>query len=300
MRRQIEKLESLLEVVLFTRATNGLVPTELALAMLPHAESIAANARALVRAASGSRDGDRGTVRLAASEVMGVEVLPAILARLAARQPRIQIELVLSNRNEDLIRRDADLAVRMVRPTQEGLVSRRIGQVELGLFASAEYLAQHRAPKDAGALTAGHALIGGDRDRGFIDALAQLGVSTTPRDFTLRSDSQVAQLAAVRAGLGIGVCQLPLARRAPALQRVVPALGFALEIYVVMHEDLRGAKRVRTVFDHLAGELTRYASEGAAKRASLSERRPSTSRSDSPTRGARRSSRGRAPPRRSG
>lgn len=257
VRRQIEKLESMLDVVLFTRATNGLVPTEMALATLPLAESIAATARAFVRTVSGAPDEDRGTVRLACSEIVGAEVLPSMLAELAERHPQLQVELVLSNRNEDLRRRDADVAVRMVRPTQEGLVARKVGRVELGFFATEGYLTRHPAPSKLAQLKA-HALVGRDRDRALIEALTAAGLATRPRDYVFRSDSDVAQLAALRAGVGVGVCQVPLARRDPALRRVLPKLRFHLETWIVMHEDLRAARRVRLVFDHLAESLGAY------------------------------------------
>ena len=255
IRRQIEKLESQLGVVLFTRGPNGLSPTELALGTLPHAESIAAGARAIVRSLSGGTDHDRGTVRIACSEIVGTEVLPAMLAALCAEHPRLQIELSLSNRNEDLLRRDADVAVRMVRPTQQGLVTRRVGAIELGLYATRDYLERRGVPEQLDALLDGHALIGGDRIRDIIDALAHAGLTTRPRDFTLRTDSDAAQLAALRAGLGIGVAQVPLAQRDPRLRRVVPKLRFELETWVVMHEDLRAVPRVRRVFDHLVERL---------------------------------------------
>lgn len=257
VRRHVEELESTLGVVLFTRSQNGLQPTALALATLPHAEAIAATARAFVRTASAAQDADRGTVRLACSEIVGAEVLPPMLAGLAARHEHLQIELVLSNRNEDLRRRDADLAVRMVRPTQDGLVTRKVGRVELGLFASADYLARRQAPKVLDDLRA-HALIGRDRDRALIEALAAAGLPTSPRDYAFRSDSDLAQLAALRAGVGVGVCQVPLARRHPSLRRVLPTVRFHLETWLVMHEDLRAMRRVRLVFDHLVEQLGAY------------------------------------------
>ncbi len=116
MRRQIEQLEAQLGVVLFTRAPNGLVPTEVALATLPYAEAIASAARSLVRSVSAPGDEDRGTVRVTCSNVVGTEVLPPMLAELVRVHPRIQIELAPSNRNEDLLRRDADVAIRMAEP----------------------------------------------------------------------------------------------------------------------------------------------------------------------------------------
>lgn len=161
--RHVEALEQTLGLALFTRSGHGLMPTEAALELRPHAEALAASAAALLRAASGRGAGTRGTVRITASEVVGAEVLPPILARLRREHPELVVELVLSNRTEDLLRRDADIAVRMVRPAQEALVARRLGVVELGLHAHQRYLDRCGAPAVLDDLRA-HALIGFDRE----------------------------------------------------------------------------------------------------------------------------------------
>jgi DNA-binding transcriptional LysR family regulator len=266
VRRQIEALESQLGVVLFTRATNGLVPTELAHATLPYAESIASTSRALVRSVSGGKDAERGTVRITASEVVGTEVLPPMLTALRERHPRLQLELAVTNRSEDLLRRDADVALRMTEPTQAGLVRKRAGRIELGLFATDAYLALHPAPKTLQQLGDGHVLVGPDRARGTLEALAAAGLPATTRNFALRTDSDVAALAAVRTGFGIGICQVPLSRSPVPLVRVLPKLAFSLDVWVVMHEDLRAVRRVRAVFDHLVETVGRYAASPRAER----------------------------------
>lgn len=258
VRRQIEALEEALGGALFTRAPNGLSPTELAQAALPHAEAIAASARALVRTASAPTSDRRGTVRVTASRVIGIEVLPAIFARLRRDAPDIQIELALDDRNQDLLRREADVAVRMIAPTQKSLIRRLAGTIEIGLFATERYLEAHPAPKRTAELTA-HAVIGPDRSRFALEGLAAAGIPLTARDFALRTDDDVAALAAVRAGLGIGICQVPLARAPVPLVRVLPSIQFALDAWVVVHEDLRRVERVRHVADHLATELAAYA-----------------------------------------
>jgi DNA-binding transcriptional LysR family regulator len=259
VRRQIEKLEEVLGVVLFTRSQTGLIPTEVAAATLPYAESMAGVADALVRSVSAPPGDERGTVRVTCSEVLGVEVLPAMLAGLCRAHPRLQIELSPTNANEDLLRRDADVAVRMAQPTQSALVAKRVGTIEVGFFASEAYLVDHPAPRSAADLARGHALIGRDRDASFIAGLAAAGIRLTRRDFALRTDSDTAQLAAIRAGFGIGVCQVALAGRPPRLRRVLPKLGFGLPTWVVTHEDLRSSRRVSLVFDHLVASLTAYA-----------------------------------------
>lgn len=262
VRRQIEQLEAQLGAVLFTRAPNGLVPTELARTSVPYAEAIAAGARAFVRATSSPTSAPAGTVRVTCSEIVGAEVLPPLLVALQRSHPGLQIELALTNRNEDLLRRDADVAVRMTEPTQQGLVRRRAASIELGLFATDTYL-QGRAPPRTLAALAEHVLVGPDRARAVLAAFAGLGLPSAPRDYALRCDSDLAQLAAVRAGLGIGVCQVPLATSPVALVRVVPTFAPRLDAWVVMHEDLRAVRRTRLVFDHLVAGLERYANPGA-------------------------------------
>lgn len=254
VRRRIEALEQALDSLLFTRASNGLVPTDAAQAILPYAESMGATARALTRSASGRTGAERGTVRLGTSEFVGGEVMPSILASLAERHPGIDIELALSNRNEDLLRRDVDVAVRMVAPTTAALVAKKVGVVPVGLFAAERYVARHGAPSSLKALRE-HALLGYDQQKGLIQALAALGLPLTPRDFRLRCDSDLALLAAVRAGVGIGACQLP---RGEGLVRVLPKIAFPLDVWVATHEDLREVRRIRVVFDHLVKELGAY------------------------------------------
>jgi len=262
VRRQIEQLEAQLGVVLFTRAPNGLVPTDTAHATLPYAEAIASAARSLVRSVSAPADADRGTVRITCSEVVGVEVLPPMIAALRRKHPLLQVELAATNRNEDLLRRDADVAIRMTEPTQEGLVRQRAGRIALGFFATKAYLAAHPAPKTLGQLGRDHALIGGDRSRATIDGLAALGLVTTPRSYAFRSDNDLVQLAAVRAGVGVGVCQVALAGD---LVRVLPSVALHLDAWVVTHEDLRAVRRVRAVFDHLVKEIGVYAKREAVR-----------------------------------
>jgi DNA-binding transcriptional LysR family regulator len=258
VRRQIEKLEEVLGAVLFTRSQMGLTPTETAVTTLPYAESMAGVAEALVRSASAPSDAEQGTVRVTCSEVVGVEVLPPMLAGLRRTHPQLQIELSLSDVNEDLLRRDADVAVRMAQPTQSALVAKRVGTVKLGVFASEAYLKDRPVPRTVADLLRGHAFIGKDRDTSFFAALAAAGLSVKRRDFALRTDSDTAYLAVMRAGLGIGICQVPLAARPPRLQRVLPKLSFDLPVWVVTHENLRASRRVSLVFEHLVASLTKY------------------------------------------
>lgn len=256
--RHIVELEQALGAALFTRSPRGLIPTEVARELEPHAEAMALAAATLIRTASGEAGAARGTVRITASEIIGAEVLPKILTGFRERHPGLTVELVLSNRPEDLLRREVDIAVRMVRPTQAALVVRHIGRVALGLFAHRRHLQVYGTPHDLDAVRQ-HPLIGFDRDPYGARLLNREGVAWTRELFALRTDNDLAALAALRAGFGIGVCQLGIARRESDLVQVLAeSFGFDLEVWVAMHEDLRATRRMRLMFDHLASELEVY------------------------------------------
>ena len=245
--RHIDSLETALGLKLFTRSFDGFAPTDAAQELRPYAAGIAATAAALRRAASSHGAGVRGTVRLTASEVIGVEVLPPILAALQSEHPELVIELVLS-----------DIAVRMFQPVQEALVVRRVGAIELGLHAHERYLAARGVPKSMEALSL-HALIGFDRENAFIRRFQEKFPAFSRERFAFRADSDLAQLGAIRAGFGIGICQSALAARDRQLVRVLRSqFSLTMETWIAMHEDLRTSARCAATFAALAAGLAAY------------------------------------------
>lgn len=256
--RHIAALEKSLGVALFTRSQLGLLPTEAARALAPFAQAMSSSAAALKRAAEGQGAGIQGTVRVTASEVVGVEVLPPILTQLQRDHPGLKVELVLSNRVQDLLKREADIAIRMTPPKQELLIARRVGEVRLGLHAHPDYLHQRGTPQSMADL-AQHALIGFDEETPFVRS-ARKGFPVWQREaFALRTDSDMAQLALIRAGYGIGICQVPLAARNPQLVRVLPdSTPLCLDTWLAMHEDLRHTPRCKVTFEALLQGLQAY------------------------------------------
>jgi DNA-binding transcriptional LysR family regulator len=254
--RQIEALEaSLAGEPLFTRSPSGFTPTRAARALEPHARAMAAAAQTLARTAAGEASAMSGVVRLTASDVVGVEVLPPILARFREAWPKIDIELVLTNRQEDLLRRDADIAVRMARPTQDALLARKIGAVPLIFHGHRSYLQRHGVPRTLDELM-GHTLIGFDRTLSGVDGVQDLPFEVTRDLFDIRTDSELGQLAMMRAGIGLCPCQPAIAARDPNLTRLdVDGLNLSMEMWVVMHEDLKADRRLKAMFDHLVAEL---------------------------------------------
>ena len=259
--RHIGQLEAQLGLKLFSRSPQGLKPTPAALELVSHAETMAAASQALRRTASGGAREDRGTVRITASEMVGCEVLPPMLARFRERYPGIALELVLNNRNEDLLRRDADIAVRMVRPRQKSLAARRVGKSPVGLYAHRAYVERFGLPKTPRDLES-HCLIGFDRNDRPLKSLQPENPGSmpwllSPKMFGFRSDNDLAQFAALKCGVGIGGCQHGIARNYPELVPVLAkVIRFELDIWLVMHEDMRSTARIRRLFDHLNAELS--------------------------------------------
>ncbi|SLN10872.1 LysR family transcriptional regulator [Oceanibacterium hippocampi] len=256
--RRIDALETAHGTTLFVRSRHGLAPTEAAQLLAPHAASMAAARAAIGRAISGAGAEEGGTVRVTASNVIGAEILPAVLAGFGADNPGIAVELALSNRNEDLGRREADIAVRMIRPTQASYVAQKLGTVSLGLFAHRDYARRHGLPKTVADL-AGHTLIGPDDDA-LLGRLFRDHAPDMQRErLAFRTDSELAQHALLRAGAGIGGMQVPLAARDPALLPVLPDdFRPTMEMWLVMHGNLRLNRPVRRLYDHLAEALRGY------------------------------------------
>ncbi|MGY2736737.1 LysR family transcriptional regulator [Sphingomonas sp. UYP23] len=254
--RHIDALEQAIGRDLFVRTHRGLTPTAAAIELRPYAELLGSTAAALLRTADGGAGTVAGTVRISASEVVSAEHLPAMLARLRLRHPALTFELSASNTVDNLLQRQADIAVRMVQPTQQSLIARKVSPIPLGLHAHADYLARRGTPSTLAAL-ADHDLIGFDTETPAIRAIVERFPELNRAAFALRVDSDLAHLAAIRAGFGIGICQLPVAARDPRLVRILPD-GFAMDlsVWIVMHEDLGNSPRCRAVFDALVAEFS--------------------------------------------
>lgn len=260
--RHIETLEETLGQQLFTRSQQGLTPSEAALALRPFADVLAATSSALVRAAADMKGRVSGTVRISASEMIGVEVLPPIIARLQEEHPDLEVELSATDAVEDVLNREADVAVRMTEPTQKALVARHVGAIPLGMFAHRRYLDRYGWPKSWDDLP-GHRFVGYDRQGAYARAVLKLVPQAQNARFTTRVDSNVAQFALVKAGCAIGICQVNLAREVDNLVRLfADTFELPLQTWVVMHEDLKGSSRCRATFDALVHGLGAYIASG--------------------------------------
>ena len=253
--RHVAQLEAQLGAPLFERTGRGVTPTALALEIADAARSMARAADALSQGLAQRRAIAGGTVRVSASQVAACWLLPPLLARLQQDEPQIQVELVASNALSNLLRREADIAVRMVRPAQASLVARKLGEVPLVAAAHAGYLARAGTPRKPADLLR-HRLIGYDRDDALLRGFAAQGLAVTRAQFALRTDDQVAYGHLLAAGAGIGFVARYCLPQWPGVQPLLPALRIPpLPCWLAVHREIRGNPPVRRVYDFLAAAL---------------------------------------------
>lgn len=256
--RQIAALEAQLGQPLFERTARRLKPTAAAQALAEPAQRMLAAAQALALAAEPPAAQLAGSVRLTASQVVSTQLLPPILARLAESHPEIQIELVPSDQISNLLEREADIAVRMLRPTQGTLITRHIADWPLGFYAHRRLIEHAGGPPMPDDLSRGGRLrwVGFDQNPAMLDGFQAAGHPVARGFFGLRCDDQVACLQAVRAGVGVGIVLQRIAEREADLVRVLPELPLpVLPVWLTGHRELRGARRLRVVWDALASGL---------------------------------------------
>lgn len=253
--RQVAELEAQLGTALFERTGRGVVPTAAALAIADAARQMEEGALGLERALARQRDTATGVVRVTASQVAAVWLLPPLLAEFQAAEPGIQAELVASNALSNLLRREADIAVRMVRPHQGSLVARKLAEVGVGAYAHRRYLARAGEPRRPEDLMA-HRLVGYDRDETILRGFAALGPPIGREAFALRTDDHVAYGRLVAEGAGIGFLAHYTAAGEPELRRVLPQLKIPpMPCWLAVHREIRGNRVVRRVYDFLAARI---------------------------------------------
>ena len=258
--RHIQALEAQLGTALFERTGRGLTPTTAAREIAEPARAMQSAADALQRELSRSNGDVTGTVRLTASQTVATYLLPPLIAKLRKETPEIQIELVASDEVKNLLRREADIALRMVRPEQDSLITRKVASLALGTYASTKYLKNHGAPSEVMDLL-DHQLIGYDQDPTILKGFRAFGETVSRENFAFRTDDNIVQWQAVRAGLGIGFVADYLAKTDRTVKRVLPDFQIPdLPVWLTTHREIHGNPRIRRVYDFLADELATDAS----------------------------------------
>ena len=248
-----------MQVSLVTRVLCGYAVTDAGAAMLPAARAMREAAARLALIAAGREQGLSGTVRLTASRVVSHFLLPPMLAKLRQAEPGIEIELVPGDSTENLSFREADIALRMYRPTQSEVVMRHLCDLPMGIYGAKSFLDRCGRPETVSDLLAVD-FIGFDKSDLALRMMANLGLKKRREDFPVRCDDQVVYWNLVRAGCGLGGAQCLIGDADPMIERVAHFIQLpALPVWLVAPEALRQNPRIRAVMEHLAAGFRQIA-----------------------------------------
>lgn len=255
--RQIDEIERLTGLTLFVRGRSGMKLTDAGAALLDDAKAMEREANRFLLNVAGKSDVVKGTVRITASHTVATFILPPLLVALREAEPEIEIELVPSNLVVNLLSRDADIAVRMVRPVQNDLIATKVNDMALGIYAHRSYLDKYGTPTTVLDLME-HRIVGYDRDDLLLRGMADFGLKGTRDMFAFRVDDHIAYWNFVRAGAGIGFLASFLARTDPAVQRLDLGIDVpALPMWLASHQELRTSLKIRRAMDFLRDGLSK-------------------------------------------
>ena len=250
--RRLDALEAAIGAKLFDRRPDGYSLTLRGQALLPAADRVEDEVRSLARAAAAAEGQPEGIVRIAMPELLGQYLIVPSFEALHAQHPGLRLEILADVRPLRLSRREADVLVRLARPSQGSYTVQRIGRIALGLYGAAPYLARRGSPKAAAEL-AGHALIGWDDELAYLPIAQWLDERAGDTPFAMRTTNMASQLAAAQVGLGLAVLPAFIGE-STGLRRVLqdePMLR--LDVWLMVREELRKTARVAAVAEHIAG-----------------------------------------------
>ena len=254
--RQVSALEDSLGVTLFERVGRSLVLTDAGQDLLTHVRGMGDAAGKFSMAAAGQSQQVDGHVAITATDIMSTYHLPSILRNLRDVAPGIEITVVSSNSVQNLMRREADIAIRHTRPTEPDLIARLVAEMTGNLFATPEYLERMGWPETAEEVSR-CAFIGYDNHDQMVDIINSQGLSITRKNIRYSSANGVAAWGMVRAGLGIGAMSSDAARFIPEVQKVFPQLSIPFPVWLIAHRELHTSKRIRLVYDLLAEQFSK-------------------------------------------
>ncbi len=262
--RQVTALEQALGIVLFERVGRSLELTASGVELLEHVRAMRDAANRISLTASGQSQTIEGTVCVTASDLFSVHVLPPVLRRLQELAPRLNIDVVAANEIRDLQRREADIAIRHVRPEQPELIARLVTEMKAYFYASSSYLDRRGRPATKGDLTS-HEFIGlGDVER-MIGYMEEFGLPLTRQNFRVNSENGIFAWELVQQGFGIAPMPTIIADRTESVERLLPDMEpFVIPVWLTTHRELHSSRRIRLVYDILAEHLSGDMRDGAA------------------------------------
>jgi DNA-binding transcriptional LysR family regulator len=251
--RRIGKIEESLRVRLFDRQRDGYAPTAAGEAMIALAAEMDEDVVALERRLAGEDLRPSGTVRVTTTDTF-ISTLMPMLAKFRASYPEIKVELVTGNQMLNLSRRDADVAIRPTPKPDESLVGRKLATLAFAVYGSKQYLAS----VGGGDLSRNHRWVGFDDSLSHLHSYAWIRRNVDAERVGFRSSSFMAIVEATAQGMGLGILPCYLADLRPDLVRCSDLLAeVATDLWLLVHDDMRHAARVRAFVDFVAAEITR-------------------------------------------
>lgn len=254
--RQVAEFEAQLGVALFERIGKRLAITEAGQSLLEHARAMSEAADAMALAASGQSQAIEGRVRISATDGYCAYILPEIVERIHAEIPEVTIDLVSSDSLSDLRKREADIAVRNVRPDGDELIARLVRESTAHLYASEAWVRRRGMPASPKAILSKDVVCISDPEL-FAQYVRAVGVSASAKDFRLVADNAVVAWELVKRGLGVGFMMREIADRTAGVIELFPGKPpIDVPVWLVTHRELRTSRRIRAVFDLLAEAFT--------------------------------------------
>ncbi|MEM7408827.1 MAG: LysR family transcriptional regulator [Myxococcota bacterium] len=262
--RQVAALEAELGITLFERVGRSLSLTNSGIELLEHFRAMGDAAARITLAASGQSQAIDGQVRITTTDMVATHILPPMLRRVRDAAPGIDLEIIASNEVRDLHRREADIAIRHVRPEQPDLIARLIGETTARFYAATAYLERHGRPQSAADLEEA-LFVGGEQPERYVPGLNALGLALDPAQFKITTTSGPAMIELMRQGYGISPLPKAIAAREPLLECVLPELPpIPVPVWLVTHRELHTSRRIRLVYDELAEALAAFLGSEAA------------------------------------
>lgn len=256
--RHIALLESELDITLFKRSGEGLSLTLVGEELFQHASEINVAASGWATAAFSQQDLVKGPVRIISSSGIASRVLPKIISKLATSEPAIEVELVVDGGGKNMLMQKADISIHTFSPKQMNLITRKLGEMEFGAYASVDYLKRRGKPLTISDLES-HDLVGEDQMTTFQDQLQAYGVDLSNRTVRFRCDNAGISWNLIIAGCGIGIGQLRYGDTEPLVKRIFPELpALKLPVWISAHSELKTSPRVRFTFDLIVKEFRKY------------------------------------------
>ncbi len=253
--RQITALEEALGVTLLERSVRGPTLTQSGRDLLDHVRTMGATATLISTIAAGQSQEVTGEVVLTASDLMAAAILPAILTKLRQTASGIRVQIIAANEIQNLMRREADIAIRHVRPDQPELIARHVGDFRANLYASSDYLDRAGRPQTPRQV-AEHTFVGNPNLDRIMGVLHDRDIPVRAENFVMSSDSGVVLWELVKSGYGISMLPEVLGETTPGIEKAFPALpSLEFPVWLATHRELKTSRRIRVVFDLLARGL---------------------------------------------